>query len=109
MKTTPTNGTEISPKQKAKMFIPCRFEFNLNGCFANVHEVFWYFKNSSNSLENNEVFFTFMKHSDKVFKNGPSKICGKQTISLQFFKGCLPQISLDLFLNTLSHSQYPCQ
>ena len=45
----------------------------------------------------------------KVFKNGPSKICGrqplkdlkwyevksfKQTIPLQFFKGCLPQILL---------------
>ena len=29
---------------------------------------------------------------DKVFKNGPSKI----------FKGCLPQISLGPFLNTLS-------
>ena len=100
LKTTPTNGTEISPKQKAKVFIPCGFEFNLNGCFSNVREVFWYFRNSSNSLEKNEVFFTFMKHSDKVFKNGPGKICGKQTISLQFFKGCLPQISLGPFLNT---------
>ena len=42
---------------------------------------------------------------DKVFKNGPNKICGrqpvknlkghallKQTISFQIFKGCLPQI-----------------
>ena len=36
---------------------------------------------------------------DKLFKNGPSKICGrrplkilKQTISLQIVKGCLPQI-----------------
>ena len=59
---------------------------------------------------------------DKVFKNGPSEICGRQllmtvigllkhTISLQFleviwcafFKGFLPQISLGPFLNTLSH------
>ena len=44
---------------------------------------------------------------DKVFKNGPSKICErqplknlkgygllKQTISLKIFKGCLPQIYL---------------
>ena len=30
---------------------------------------------------------------DKLFKNGPSKI----------FKGCLPQILLGPFLNTLSH------
>ena len=27
----------------------------------------------------------------------------KQTISLQFFEGCLPQILLGPFLNTLSH------
>ena len=38
---------------------------------------------------------------DKVFKNGPSKICGRQPLS--FFKGCLPQILLGPFLNTLSH------
>ena len=50
----------------------------------------------------------------KVFKNGPSKICGRQplkylkryglprqTVSLQIFKCCLPQILLGLFLNTL--------
>ena len=51
----------------------------------------------------------------KIFKNGPSKIFGrqplnnlkwyglpKQTISLQIFKGCLPQVLLGLFLNTLT-------
>ena len=38
----------------------------------------------------------------KAFKNGPSKICG-QTISLQIFKGCIPQILLGPFLNTLAH------
>ena len=50
----------------------------------------------------------------KVFKNWPSKICErqplknlkwhglpKQTISLQIFKDCLPQILLGLFSNTL--------
>ena len=31
----------------------------------------------------------------KVFKNGPSKICGS--------KGCLPQILLHPFLNALPH------
>ena len=53
---------------------------------------------------------------DKVFKNGPNKVCRrqslknlkgygllKQTISLQFFKGCLQQVLLGPFLNTLSH------
>ena len=40
----------------------------------------------------------------KVFKNGPSKICGpKQSISLQILKGGLPQILLGPFLNTLTH------
>ena len=52
----------------------------------------------------------------KVFKNGPSRICGRQTLknlngydlpkryhfSSNFFKGCLQQSLLDLFLNTLS-------
>ena len=53
---------------------------------------------------------------DKVFKNEPSKICGreplkilkgysllKQTIFLQIFKGCHPQFLLGPLLNTLSH------
>ena len=52
----------------------------------------------------------------KVLKNRPSKIYGrqplnnlkwhglpKQTISLQIFKGYLPQIFVDPFLNTLTH------
>ena len=41
----------------------------------------------------------------KVFKNGPSKICERQNSKnlkcLKFFKGCLSQISLGPFLNTL--------
>ena len=50
---------------------------------------------------------------DKVFKNRPSKICGRQLSEnlkglsrpypFKFFKGCLPQISFGPFLNTLSH------
>ena len=42
----------------------------------------------------------------KVFKNGPSKICGIQLSRphhLKFFKGCCPQILLGPFLNTLIH------
>ena len=44
----------------------------------------------------------------KVFKNGPSKICGRQSICLsgpyhfKFFKGCLLQILLGPSLNTLT-------
>ena len=58
---------------------------------------------------------TFQVVWEKVLKNGPSKICGrqplkdlkghgllKQTISLQ---GCLPQILLGPILNTLSHTR----
>ena len=40
----------------------------------------------------------------KVFKNGPSKICGRQPLKkfeVKFFKGCLPQILFDTFLNKL--------
>ena len=45
---------------------------------------------------------------DKVFKNGPSKICGRQPLknlkdSIKFFKGGLPQILLGPFLNFLYH------
>ena len=52
---------------------------------------------------------------DKLFKNGPSKICGRQSLKKlkgyfclskpypsKFFTGCLPQILLGPFLNTLS-------
>ena len=45
----------------------------------------------------------------KVFKNEPSKICGRQPLKnlkcrahITFFKGCLPQIFLGPFLNTLT-------
>ena len=53
---------------------------------------------------------------DKVFKSGLSKFCGrqhlkkfkgygllKQTISLEFFKGCLPLNLLSPLLRTLPH------
>ena len=45
---------------------------------------------------------------DKIFKSGPSKICGRQPLKpfqngMVFFKGCLPQILLCPFLNTFSH------
>ena len=47
-----------------------------------------------------------VRYMDKVFKNGPSKICGIQPLKsypFKSFKGCLPQILLGPFMNTLSH------
>ena len=44
----------------------------------------------------------------KAFKNGSSKICGRQPLKnskwhhFKFFKGCLPQVLLGPFLNTLT-------
>ena len=57
-----------------------------------------------------------MNNWDKIFKNGPSEICGRQPLKyfkcdmvslsrpchFEFFKGFLPQISLGPFLNNLS-------
>ena len=49
------------------------------------------------------------KHTwNKVFKNGQSKICGRQPLKnlkayhFKCFKDCLPQILLGPFMNTLS-------
>ena len=47
----------------------------------------------------------------KIFKNGPSQICGRQPLKkfeviwyhFNFLKDCLPKISLDPCLDTLSH------
>ena len=36
---------------------------------------------------------------DKIFKNGPSKICGRQRLKYLKGYGCLSQISLGPFLN----------
>ena len=53
----------------------------------------------------------------KSFKNGPSEICGRQTlknlvciadhITSNFLKGCLPQMLLGPFLNTLTQNILP--
>ena len=48
---------------------------------------------------------------DKVFKNGPSKNCGRQPLKnlkgypFKFFKGCLPLFLLGPFMNALSHKK----
>ena len=60
----------------------------------------------------------------KVFKNGPSKICGRQLFKnlkryrgrphglplyrFKFFKGCLLKILLGPSLNTLTHRTCTC-
>ena len=43
---------------------------------------------------------------DSLSKIWRGKICIKQTIFLQIFKGCLPQILFGPFLNTLTQIQY---
>ena len=63
-----------------------------------------------------DISCNFRMKWKKVFKNGPSKICGRQPLKnlnwyvflsrsyrFKFFKGYLPQILLGPFLNTLSH------
>ena len=66
-----------------------------------------------------KCFFSKSTIWDKVIKNGPSEIYGRQplknlkgygvlkkTISLKIFKGYLPQNLLGPFLNTLSQIMY---
>ena len=56
--------------------------------------------------------FNNMKRSyeTKVFKNGPSKICGREPLKklnrypFKFLNGCLSQILLGPFLNALAHT-----
>ena len=43
----------------------------------------------------------------KVFKNGPSKICGRQSLKNLNLYGLLTQILLAPFLNTLTHLLNP--
>ena len=58
------------------------------------------------------MFETTIDIWDKVLENGPSKICGKQPYrlfrqySFKFFKGCLHQILVGPFLNTLTHISF---
>ena len=47
------------------------------------------------------VFYRQSKEEVKFVENSLYKF--KQTISLEFFKGCLPQIVLGSFLDTFSH------
>ena len=98
----------------------------LNPCYLELNhlnwEDWWLIKRQNGSKDNevrdspvkqliNPSHFTANNIYVKVFKNGPSKICGrqplknlkrydlpKQTMSLQSFKGCLPQILLGPFL-----------
>ena len=71
------------------------------------------------------AYFGYFKW-DKVFKDGPSKTCGRQPFKnlkgyglleadhtprpypFKFFKGCLPQILPDPFSNTLPQILLKC-
>ena len=67
-------------------------------------------------VENNSLgrltLFSISGKWDKVFKNGPSEVCGRLSkvwsnavglniYNFKFFKGCLTEILLGPFLNTL--------
>ena len=58
-------------------------------------------------MRNLAKIFYLMFIWDKVFKNGPSKICGRQPLKnlkrYGLLTGCLLQILLGPFLNTFSH------
>ena len=67
------------------------------------------FKCSFPSLPGKQnLIYYFNTNASKLFKNGPSKICGRQPLKnlkgypLKFYKGCLLQILLGPFLNTSS-------
>ena len=76
--------------------------YNISVCNWNLHSV------NALNLTIIDILQAYNAMWGKVFKNGPSKICGRQplknlkwyeqTISL---KDCFPQILLDPFLNTI--------
>ena len=105
---------ETKIKQKIEMEVICKEHY------------FVYFQRFRN-LSSTVIWFTahilwglylseFNNNWDKVFKNGPSKICGRPPLknlmryglpkadhtTFKFFKGCLPQILLGPFMNTSS-------
>ena len=56
------------------------------------------------------IYTPVTKIWDKYSENGPSKTCGRQPLKnlkgyglLKIFKGCLPQMLLGPFVNTLPH------
>ena len=61
------------------------------------------------SLQEDLQYLPMIFKWDKVFRNGQSKICGRQPLKIwsrpyvfTIFKGCYQQISLGLFSNALS-------
>ena len=73
----------------------------------------WYAVWANNHWKNKPAVGLVIRYIiwDEVFKNGPSEICGRQPsenmkgygLPFKLFKGCLPQILLGLFLNTLPY------
>ena len=66
------------------------------------------------SVQKFQSFFFSINKWDKMFKNGPSEICRRELLKnlgwygllFNFFKGCLQQILVGLFLNTSSYILY---
>ena len=85
-----------------------------------INSVWWlilfYYSFKCISLNLNEIFYLELLHMGLVSKCGAIKICGRQPLKIRsdmvclsrpyhfkFFKGCLSQILVVLFLNTSAH------
>ena len=87
------------------LFFTCFFCFLIFFCINSVTLTltqYFALENVNNRTTNNTIIW------DKIFKSGPSKICGRQPLKnlkflFRFLKGCLPQILLGPPFNTLSH------
>ena len=87
------------------LFFTCFFCFLFFFCINSVTLTltqYFALENVNNRTTNNTIIW------DKIFKSGPSKICGRQPLKnlnfhFRFLKGCLPQILLGPSFNTLSH------
>ena len=83
----------------------CMLQKTWFGCWWNGGRTWIQAKCQSKGLNS---FYWYVNHIwVKDFKNGPSKICGRQPlkkyadhITSNFFKGCLPQVLLGSFLKT---------
>ena len=101
------------------------YQVELLAFCVNLHKVLGFFllhmrRNPSRNPSDicDEVFFR--NNWDKLIKNGPSEICGRQPLKIlsdmiclsrlhhfRFFRGCLPQIFLGSLWNILSQLVKP--
>ena len=99
-------------KYRSKNFLDMFYCDNFTQIWFSSHDQF-----GCNTMLRMREFVYFSQSDDgkfiiwvKVFKIGPSKICGRQPFKnlkshFKFFKGCLPQIVPGPFLNTLTHME----